>query len=236
MFEVFDRDGNGQISMEEVLKTLRQMVGSNINDDQLAQVCIFRLVFLSSCSDCQTSCLRERQRWISLLNKRNAFCWNGRFPQNNGPQNSRIQNERQILNDEENNSFKFTFLPKFLIKKQLYSFIFTKNKRQFMLQAPVPEGCERSDVNAVCLKVVLFIWLLNKNKISRLPEYFSSHFHKFNLRSFIFFNLHWIRKDRRHFAWLVFYLAGGFLLLQIPFKLINVKKRIENGLIKFMFF
>ena len=125
MFEVFDRDGNGQISMEEVLKTLRQMVGSNINDDQLAQVCIFRLVFLSSCSDCQTSCLRERQRWISLLNKRNAFCWNGRFPQNNGPQNSRIQNERQILNDEENNSFKFTFLPKFLIKKQLYSFIFT---------------------------------------------------------------------------------------------------------------
>ena len=38
MFEVFDGDGNGKISMEEVLKILRQMVGSNINDDQLAQV------------------------------------------------------------------------------------------------------------------------------------------------------------------------------------------------------
>ncbi|CAG5107233.1 Oidioi.mRNA.OKI2018_I69.chr1.g3218.t1.cds [Oikopleura dioica] len=38
MFEVFDGDGNGKISMEEVLKILRQMVGSNIGDDQLAQI------------------------------------------------------------------------------------------------------------------------------------------------------------------------------------------------------
>lgn len=64
---------------------------------------------LSKASDCKTSCLWKRQRWVSVLDQRNALGRNGRFPQNYGSQNCRIQNERQILNDEQNSSFIFSF-------------------------------------------------------------------------------------------------------------------------------
>ena len=50
--------------------------------------------------DRQKSGLRKRQRRVPILAKRNAFCGNGRFSQDNGSQNYRVQDERQVLNNQ----------------------------------------------------------------------------------------------------------------------------------------